>query len=156
VSPSKAKAHPAKAPQEQPPPEPEAPDEEAPDEVVAEPDEEKAAHEEEHEVLAETPEPEPEAEVEAEVDTSLVTKHDNEIGCSAGRVWRRRSDDDVLTGEFCRVVGGPHTGRYGVMETIAAEENGWPAVVIVKTRDDQDMRIHVDYADIRPDVAGKR
>jgi hypothetical protein len=79
-----------------------------------------------------------------------------EPGYDAGRVWRRRTDDDVLSGEFCRVVHGPHTGRYGVFAEVAEVDNGWPSLVVVKTRDDQDEPILVPYGFIRPDVPGKR
>jgi len=34
--------------------------------------------------------------------------------------------------------------------------DGWPATVIVRTRDDRDENITVDYADIRPALPGGR
>jgi hypothetical protein len=74
-----------------------------------------------------------------------------------GSVYRARSDDDVLTNSFCRVIAGPYTGRYGVFwSTANLGADGWPDEVVVRTRDAEDENIVVKYADIRPDVAGRR
>ena len=74
-----------------------------------------------------------------------------------GSVYRARSDDDVLTNTFCKVIAGPYTGRYGVYITTASlGADGWPDQVVVRTRDAEDENIVVAYADIRPDVAGRR
>jgi hypothetical protein len=74
-----------------------------------------------------------------------------------GIVYRGRTDDDVLTGTFCRVIAGEHQGRYGVFtNTATITLDGWPATVTVRTRDDRDENITVNYADIRPAQAGGR
>ena len=74
-----------------------------------------------------------------------------------GIVYRGRNDDDVLTGTFCRVIAGEFQGRYGVFtNTATITLDGWPATVIVRTRDDRDENITVNYADIRPAQAGGR
>ncbi|HTA98665.1 MAG TPA: hypothetical protein VK730_13615 [Solirubrobacteraceae bacterium] len=74
-----------------------------------------------------------------------------------GIVYRGRTDDDVLTGTFCRVIAGEHQGRYGVFtNTATITLDGWPATVIVRTRDDRDENLTVNYADIRPAAAGGR
>jgi len=73
-------------------------------------------------------------------------------------VHRGRNDDDVLTGGWCTVVAGDHQGRYGVYTDTATvfTADGWPATVTVRTRDDRNEDIVVDYADIRPAQAGGR
>jgi hypothetical protein len=74
-----------------------------------------------------------------------------------GSVYRARSDNDVLTNTFCKVIAGPYAGRYGVYITTASlGADGWPDQVVVRTRDAEDENIVVAYADIRPDVAGRR
>jgi hypothetical protein len=74
-----------------------------------------------------------------------------------GSVYRARSDNDVLTNTFCKVIAGPYSGRYGVYITTASlGADGWPDQVVVRTRDAEDENIVVAYADIRPDVAGRR
>lgn len=74
-----------------------------------------------------------------------------------GAVYRARSDNDVLTNSFCKVIAGPYTGRYGVFwSTASLGADGWPSEVVVRTRDAEDENIVVNYADIRPDVAGRR
>lgn len=74
-----------------------------------------------------------------------------------GAVYRARSDDDVLTNAFCKVIAGPYAGRYGVFwSTASLGADGWPSEVVVRTRDAEDENIVVSYADIRPDVAGRR
>jgi uncharacterized protein YbdZ (MbtH family) len=75
-----------------------------------------------------------------------------------GIVYRGRTDDDVLTGTFCNVIAGEHQGRYGVLTgtVTVALTDGWPATVTVRTRDDRDEYITVNYADIRPAQPGGR
>jgi hypothetical protein len=69
-------------------------------------------------------------------------------------------DGDVehpATNTFCKVVAGPHQGRYGVFQSTAnIGADGWPDQVVVRTRDAEDENIVVAYSDIRPDVAGRR
>ena len=74
-----------------------------------------------------------------------------------GVVYRPRTDNDVLSGRFCRVINGEHQGRYGVfVQTATVFLDGWPATVTVRTRDDRDEYILVNYADIRPAQPGGR
>jgi hypothetical protein len=75
-----------------------------------------------------------------------------------GIVYRGRTDDDVLTGCFCKVVAGEHQGRYGVLTgtVTVGLGDGWPARVTVRTRDDRDEYVTVNYEDIRPAQAGGR
>jgi hypothetical protein len=74
-----------------------------------------------------------------------------------GRVYRKRSDDDVLSGHFCDVVAGPYEGRYGVLESTGTlETDGYPSEVVVATRDAEAENILVNYADIRPAESGRR
>jgi hypothetical protein len=74
-----------------------------------------------------------------------------------GIVYRGRDDRDVLSGNFCRVIAGEHEGRYGVLTgTATVFLDGWPATVTVRTRDDRDEYITVDYVDIRPANPGGR
>lgn len=74
-----------------------------------------------------------------------------------GIVYRGRTDDDVLTGNFCRVIAGDQQGRYGVFtKTATLYPDGWPATVTIHTRDDRDELIVVNYADIRPAQPGGR
>lgn len=79
-------------------------------------------------------------------------------GVVSGVVYRPRTDDDVLSGNFCRVVSGEHQGRYGVFvgTSTVFVNDGWPATVTVRTRDDRDELILVNYADIRPAQPGGR
>ena len=68
-----------------------------------------------------------------------------------------REIPDVPQGTFCTVFAGPYDGRYGVFTDVATRySDGTPENVIVQTRDADDLRIVVAYADIKPDVAGKR
>lgn len=67
------------------------------------------------------------------------------------------SDADALHGHFCRVVSGEHEGRYGVLEqTAEADAKGRPKTVVVRTRDEHDERIVVNYSDLRPAQPGGR
>jgi hypothetical protein len=74
-----------------------------------------------------------------------------------GSVYRGRGDDDAITGRFCTVVSGEHQGRYGVLQNTATlTANGWPELVVVRTRDAEDENLVVRYEDIRPAQAGRR
>lgn len=79
-------------------------------------------------------------------------------GVVNGVVYTPRTDDDVLSGCFCRVIRGEHQGRYGVLIGAVTVNvgDGWPAVVTVRTRDDRDEYIEVNYDDIRPAQPGGR
>jgi hypothetical protein len=79
-------------------------------------------------------------------------------GVVDGVVYRPRTDNDVLSGSFCRVINGEHQGRYGVFVRTATVfvNDGWPATVTVRTRDDRDEYLLVNYADIRPAQPGGR
>jgi hypothetical protein len=74
-----------------------------------------------------------------------------------GRVYRKRDDNDVLSGHFCDVVDGPYAGRYGVLESTGTLGiDGYPDEVVVLTRDADAENILVSYADIRPSASGRR
>lgn len=76
---------------------------------------------------------------------------------ATGDVMRPRTDDDVLTGAFARVVDGPEAGRYVVVQqTVTTNPDGYPETVQVKTRDDRDELLVVNYADLRPASPGGR
>lgn len=56
-----------------------------------------------------------------------------------------------------KVIKGPYAGRYGVfLKPGRVGETGKPVTAVVRTRDDDDDHLLVDYKDLRPDVAGKR
>lgn len=63
---------------------------------------------------------------------------------------RTYADHEPRPGFFCKVVGGLHRGRYGVLTAIEGTK------AIVRTRDDRNQDITVNYSDVRPDVAGRR
>lgn len=70
--------------------------------------------------------------------------------------FTRRSDADVLPGQFCRVDTGDHAGRVGVFEeTASIDGDGYPEAVTVRLRGGGE-RIVVDYADITPVEHGGR
>ncbi len=70
---------------------------------------------------------------------------------------RPRTDDDVLTGHFANVVAGPEEGRYVVLgATLTRADDGYPGTVLVRTRDDRDEFLVVNYADLRPASPGGR
>lgn len=74
-----------------------------------------------------------------------------------GRVYRKRDDNDVLSGHFCEVVEGEHEGRYGVLESTGTLGiDGYPDEVVVATRDADSENILVPYAAIRPAESGRR
>ena len=73
------------------------------------------------------------------------------LGVYGGDVYRGRTDNDVLTGKFAQVIAGPSQGRHGVYTSTAEMgADGYPAIVILRTRDDRDENIRVRYQDIRP------
>lgn len=69
-----------------------------------------------------------------------------------------RSDEDARVGQFAKVISGEHAGRYGVLDTVATynTENGYPDSVVLVTRDAASENLVVNYADLRPAVAGGR
>lgn len=74
-----------------------------------------------------------------------------------GDVHRRRTDDDVLTGEWADVVGGPEAGRrVAFQRTVTVGEGGYPDQVVVRSRDDRDELLTVNYSDLRPATTGGR
>jgi hypothetical protein len=92
------------------------------------------------------------AAVEAAIEEARVVEpgHDN------GRVWRKRTDADVLSGEFCTVTDGPEAGTYAVFVEGHGEKDGFPETATIKSRDDRDVLLTVPYASLRPDVPGRR
>jgi len=68
-----------------------------------------------------------------------------------------RSDDDALTDLFANIVSGEYAPRYVVVgRTLERDDDGYPKTVEVRTRDDRDEMLVVDYADLRPAAAGQR
>lgn len=68
-----------------------------------------------------------------------------------------RAFPDVPLNTFCTVFRGVYAGRYGVYSDIATRfSDGTPDTVVVQTRDADDMRIVVDYADIKIAQSGGR
>lgn len=65
----------------------------------------------------------------------------------------RRSGDDALLGSFVKVVAGPYRFRSGhYYEDVSHGPDGYPDRVLVRTRDSDNLRIEVDYKDLRPTV----
>lgn len=74
-----------------------------------------------------------------------------------GDVMRRRTDDDVLYGEFAKVIAGPYEGKtVSVQSTVETGADGYPTRMLVKTRDDRDELVVVNYKDLRPVARGGR
>lgn len=74
-----------------------------------------------------------------------------------GDVMRRRTDDDVLYGEFAKVIAGPYEGKtVSVQSTVETGADGYPTRMLVKTRDDRDELVVVNYKDLRPVAQGGR
>lgn len=70
---------------------------------------------------------------------------------------RHYADHEAREGHFASVVEGPHSGCYGYVASIGdVEENGRPRTAVLKTRDDLDESLLVQYDHLRPDVAGRR
>jgi hypothetical protein len=63
----------------------------------------------------------------------------------------RRSDDDALYGSFVDVVSGDHEGRRGAYEQTLSHDakTGYPATILVRTRDAQNEGLVVNYGDVR-------
>ena len=62
-----------------------------------------------------------------------------------------RSDSDAYHGSWVDVVSGEHAGRRGaLLETVESEADGYPKVVSVRTRDADNLVLHVAYKDVRP------
>lgn len=70
---------------------------------------------------------------------------------------RPLTDNEPREGSFVKVIKGPHAGRYGVfLKPGTVGETGKPVTAVVRTRDDDDDHLLVEYKDIRPDSPGKR
>jgi hypothetical protein len=68
-----------------------------------------------------------------------------------------RSDQDALTGLFANIVSGEFAPRYVVVgQTVERDDDGYPKVVEVKTRDSRDELLIVEYKDLRPATTGHR
>jgi hypothetical protein len=66
-------------------------------------------------------------------------------------------DNPALVGHFARVTKGEHSGRYGVVDQVAAtDSNGWPTEVLFVTRDDDSAVLRVNYDDLEAARAGQR
>jgi hypothetical protein len=62
-------------------------------------------------------------------------------------------------GFFAQAVSGPYTGRYGVLQSLGDVEDGddgYPKTAVLRTRDDADENLIVNYNDLRPTTAGRR
>ena len=74
-----------------------------------------------------------------------------------GDVEIGRTDDDALTNRFATIIAGEHAGRYVVVgSSLEMGSDGYPLRVLVRTRDDRDEVLTVDYADLRPTATGGR
>lgn len=74
-----------------------------------------------------------------------------------GDVTRPRDDNDVVTGQFARVASGPYQGRYvNLVRTLDQGDDGYPTAVLVRTRDDRDEDLILDYKILRPAPRGQR
>lgn len=66
-------------------------------------------------------------------------------------------DSAALTGHFVRVIGGEHEGRYAaLLQTATVGPDGLPETVVIRTRDDDDMQLVVNYRDLAPAQPGGR
>ena len=67
----------------------------------------------------------------------------------------RRSDNDALEGHFCDIVSGEHAGRTGVFDQVVEYDShtGYPAKIIVITRDADNAWLVVAYEDVRPSAS---
>jgi len=69
----------------------------------------------------------------------------------------RRSDNDALEGAFATVIAGEHAGRHGVFDWVLEYgDDGYPAKVMLLTRDDRNEHLEVAYSDLRPASEGRR
>lgn len=74
-----------------------------------------------------------------------------------GGVHQPRTDDDAILNQFVTIVEGPYAGRYAVyQQTLTSGEDGYPETVLVRTRDDRDESLVVDYSHLRPAAPGGR
>ena len=65
--------------------------------------------------------------------------------------FTRRSDEDALPGSWVDVVAGEHEGRRGAYVGDESHgKDGYPARVLVRTRDAENELLVVNYSDIRP------
>lgn len=63
----------------------------------------------------------------------------------------KRDDDDALEGGWVDVVEGPYAGRYGAyVSNLSHGEDGYPEVILVRTRDASNELVEVEYAHTRP------
>lgn len=98
-----------------------------------------------------------EPEEEAELEQGPPAPAERATGVAPNGEVFRGDAEHPATNTFCKVVAGPHQGRYGVLQSTAnIGADGWPDQVVVRTRDAEDENIVVAYSDIRPDVAGRR
>lgn len=68
-----------------------------------------------------------------------------------------RDDNDARVGKFARVVSGPFDGKYGVyVRALTFGADGYPDLVLLRTRDERGDMLQVSYADLRPAAAGGR
>ncbi|HEX9007324.1 MAG TPA: hypothetical protein VF889_08510 [Bacteroidota bacterium] len=66
----------------------------------------------------------------------------------------QRSQDDALFGSFVDVVSGEHQGRFGAyVATVEHDaQSGYPTVIIIRTRDADNLLLEVQYQDVRPSL----
>jgi hypothetical protein len=70
---------------------------------------------------------------------------------------RPREDGDALTGQFAMITEGDLVGTHVVVGSATErDKDGFPKKVIVRTRDDRDEVLVVDYASLRPVGSGGR
>lgn len=64
----------------------------------------------------------------------------------------RRSDEDALFGSWVDVVAGEYSGRFGAFVATVSHDTvtGYPDVVVIRTRDADNLLVEVNYADVRP------
>ena len=64
----------------------------------------------------------------------------------------RRSDEDAIEGAFVDVVAGEYKGRRGAFASVLESDpkTGYPTLILVRTRDADNLLIPVKYADVRP------
>lgn len=65
--------------------------------------------------------------------------------------FNRRSGDDALFGSFVDVVAGEHEGRRGhYFQDVSHGSDGYPDRVLIRSRDEDNLPLEVNYSDIRP------
>ncbi len=70
--------------------------------------------------------------------------------------YTRRSDADVLPGQFARIATGEHAGQIGVFETVVENgPDGYPAQVELILRNSGE-RVVCTYGDLTPVTFGGR